>query len=292
MGNWVETYRGMVKAWEVDPVEHLTVAQYFSRLTDATFNFFGFCDLGPEHMTSAHHALATISLNARHLREFRAGDILHARTGVIAADERGATLVQQLFNSATDELAAEFEQRLRYMNLETRKGARLSESQRDAMAPYRVVWESAGPTARPAIDDIPTPLSTASDTVKPHELDLIGHMSAEHYVHRFSDACAQTLTTMGMTPGYMREHRAGLSTFAFQLRFRRELHVGNRVSVRSAVVNVGNASIRMLHRLYNVDTGDLAAELLQDGAHLNLDTRRPSRIPADIQARGQALAGG
>jgi len=289
MGDWIETYRGMVKAWEVDPVEHLTVARYFSRLTDATLNFFGFCDLGPRHMSSERHALATVSLNARYLREFRAGDVLHVRTGVTEANDRGATLIQQIYDSATNTLAAEFEQRLRYMNLETRKGATLSAQQLERLVPHRIIWEPRSPlSGSPDTNDIPTVLPSAFDTVKPQELDILGHMSAEHYIHRFSDASTQTLAVIGMSPHYMRANRVGLSTFGFRMQFRRELHVGDRVSARSAVLDVGNASIQMLHRLYNEDTGDLAAELLQYGAHLNLDTRRPSRIPEEIRAAGQA----
>jgi len=42
----------MVKAWEVDPVEHFTVAYYYNRLSDATLNFFALSGLGPAHMHS------------------------------------------------------------------------------------------------------------------------------------------------------------------------------------------------------------------------------------------------
>ena len=33
---WLETYRGTVHRWEVDNVDHFTVAYYFARFEDAT----------------------------------------------------------------------------------------------------------------------------------------------------------------------------------------------------------------------------------------------------------------
>lgn len=289
MNEWVETYRGMVKSWEIDPVEHFTVAYYFHRLADATFNFLEFCDLGPRHIASARHALATVRVEAQYLSELRAGDILHMHTGVTEVNERGVTVVQRLFNSANDELAAEFEQRLRYMNLENRRGALLSEKQIDGLTSYRVNADRKIREVDPVSHGNEGFRVTSFDTVKPQELDIIGHMSAEHYIHRFSDASTQTLATIGMDPIYMRAHRVGLSTFKFDVAFRRELHVGDRVHVQSRLVRVGNSSIQMLHRMHNVETGDLAAELNQHGVHLNMDTRRPSRVPDAIRGRAESL---
>src|SRR4029077_18686964 len=35
VADWLETYRGIVYRWEVDPNDHLTVAYYFARIADA-----------------------------------------------------------------------------------------------------------------------------------------------------------------------------------------------------------------------------------------------------------------
>ena len=41
MADWIETYRGVVNAWECDVVEHFTIAYYFDRFADATRNYPG-----------------------------------------------------------------------------------------------------------------------------------------------------------------------------------------------------------------------------------------------------------
>ena len=63
--------------------------------------------------------------------------------------------------------------------------------------------------------------------MKPWEIDVLGHMSAPFYIHRFSDALMHALARFGMTPAYLRENRVGFSTFELQGRFRRELRAGD-----------------------------------------------------------------
>ena len=88
-----------------------------------------------------------------------------------------------------------------------------------------------------------------------------------------------------MTPAYLRENRVGFSTFEFQGRFRRELRAGDRILIRSGLMHVGGSSMRIVHRMYNARTGELASEFSQYGVHLDLDARRPSRIPDEMRAR-------
>ena len=227
---------------------------------------------------------------ARYTAELRAGDVIHIESGVIDVDERGAHLAHRLYNSASGEVAAHFRLRLRYMNLDSRRGARLDPSQQEQLARYRVAWDGPEPSelGSPAGEDAFFP--TVRDTIKPWEIDVLGHMSLEFYIHRFSDASTQCLSAMGMDPPYMRANRIGFSTFEFQASFTRELNAGDRVEVRSALMHVGSSSIRILSRLYEAETGELAAELSQYGVHLDLDARRPSRIPEVIRERGQAMA--
>ena len=290
MGEWTETFRGMVKAWEVDAFEHFTVAYYYRCLGDATLNLFALCDLGPRHMFDERRALATIWSSARFRAELRAGDLLHIDSGVLDADSRGARVAHRLYNSGAGTLAAQFELRLRYMDLDSRRGAAFDPSLQSRLTPYIVAEEDARLSPPVTPQDDSSFESSAYDTVKPTELDVLGHMNVEYYVHRFSDASTQTLARFGMTPSYMRDHRVGFSTFEIQARFLRELKAGDRVRTVSTVVEAGNSSLRMLHRMYNVDSGEIACEMLQYGVHLDMDARRPSRFPSALRDAARALA--
>src|SRR4029453_6133579 len=53
MQGWIETYRGTVHRWELDNVDHFTVAYYFDRFADATANALKVLGLGATAARSA-----------------------------------------------------------------------------------------------------------------------------------------------------------------------------------------------------------------------------------------------
>src|SRR5262245_30934538 len=54
--NWLETYRGAVYRWEVDNVDHFTVAFYFQRFEDATLALLHALGLDPSALARADKA--------------------------------------------------------------------------------------------------------------------------------------------------------------------------------------------------------------------------------------------
>ena len=88
-------------------------------------------------------------------------------------------------------------------------------------------------------------IDAARDTVKPWEIDILGHFSFQFYVHRFSGAATQAMTAFGMTPDYVREQRRAMSTFEIDIRFLGELHAGDLVAVKTGLVHLGNSSFRL-----------------------------------------------
>ncbi len=288
-GGWSETYRGMVKAWECDMVEHFTVAYYYERLIDGVLNLLDEVGAGTEHIFRDRRALATVATTARYEAELRGGDLHHVESGFIHCDERGAGIGHKLFDSATGRRCAAFTVDLRYMDLEARRAAPMPADLRERIRARLVEWDGPPAEPRPAPKDESAFADSGRDTVKAWEVDVLGHMSLPFYVHRFSDANMHAITRFGMTPAYLRENRIGFSTFEFQGRFRRELRAGDRILIRSALMHAGGSSLRVLHRMYNARTGDLAAELSQFGVHLDMDARRPSRLPEEMRARAAAL---
>ena len=105
--------------------------------------------------------------------------------------------------------------------------------------------------------------------VKPWEIDAYGQCAMSFYVHRFAAANGHAIAAFGMTPVYQRERQRGFSTFEFQLEFLGDLRAGDPVVVRAGLLHVGSSSLRVFHRMSNPRTG--AA-----GRHPG-STRRPPR---------------
>jgi acyl-CoA thioesterase FadM len=289
-GAWTDTYRGTVFPWETDIVEHLTVAYYFERFADATLNLLESLGLGADYMRIERRGCVTVDCYVRYMHELRVGDILHISSAVIGVDADGLRLGHRVFNSDTGVLCATVEQRTVHMELRTRASAPLPAGPRRAAESRQVTWDGPAREARwnpPAGSD--GFLDSARDTVKPWEMDVFGQSAFPFYIHRFSAGGIQAFAQFGMTPAYMREQRRGMSTFEFQLAFQGELHAGDPVHVKTALLHLGNSSIRVLHRMFNGRTGGLVASLDQFGVHLDVDARRPTAFPDTLRERARAI---
>lgn len=289
--SWLETYRGTVYRWEVDNVDHFTVAYYFERFADATLGLLHAIGLDPGSLAGAGLACVTTDCHVRYLRELRVGDILHIRSGVIEAGDDGLVLGHQVFDSGDSTLCTTVAQRAALAEIGSRAPLPLTDARREAAEPLRVEWTPAPERAStyPETAGYDGLLDTARDTLKPWEVDTVGQAAFPAYIHRFSAANAHMLAGFGMTPAYMKAERRGFSTFEFRLRFPGALGTGDLVRVRSGLLHVGNSSMRLLHRMANVRTGEEVAILEQSGVHLDMVARRPAPLPDSLRERAKAM---
>jgi acyl-CoA thioesterase FadM len=284
---WQETYRGTVYRWEVDNNDHLTVAYYFAHLGDATLAVLEGLGLGSAYRERTGCRWVTVDVHARYMHELRVNDIMHITSGVLGVDGDGLRIGHKLFNSETGALCTTFEQRL----LHTGAGwaaVALDADARHAAAEREVAWDGPARERRPQPRALEGFEESARDTIKPWEIDTLGGPALSAYIHRFSAANAHALAAFGFTPGYMRTENRGFSTFEFQCAFTGELKAGDPVVVRSALLHVGNSSMRMLHVMVNERTGGRVASLEQSGVHLDLHARRPAPLPDALRERARA----
>ena len=289
MGEMIETVRGQVAAWECDTVEHFTVAYYFERFSDASLACNEALDLGKSYMEREGRGLATVDTYVRYTSELRGGDIFHIASGLIEAEGKRIKLGHKVFNSATGEVAATMEQTMIHFDMAKRKSEPIAMADLARLRARQIDWDGDPREPRPSPTDDAELVLTGRDTTKPWEVDVIGHVGFQFYVHRFSAALSHILAHMGMTPTMMREGRLGFSTFEFQLGFFAELSAGDLVEVRSGLAHLGRSSIRVVHRLHNRRSGVLSAELSQYGVLLNLDRRRPEAMADEFRAAAEAL---
>ena len=90
MAEWIETYRGVVSAWECDIVEHFTIAYYFDRFADATRNFLELIGEGETLYPAA--GTGTWRLYTSFTQELRAGAGFHMLSAVTHVGESSLQL--------------------------------------------------------------------------------------------------------------------------------------------------------------------------------------------------------
>ncbi|MBM3489455.1 MAG: acyl-ACP thioesterase [Alphaproteobacteria bacterium] len=288
MAGWIETYRGVVNAWETDVVDHFTVAYYFDRFADASLAIMEHLDLGPSYIAAEGKTCASVDCYVRYSQELRAGDAFHIVSAPIDANEKGLKLGHKVINSATGGVCATMEQFVLHFDTRARRAVPLPAPRLAAVREQTVAWDGEPRQTRPEPEDGPAFIDSARDSTKPWEIDLLGHVGFQFYVHRFSAGALQFMAAIGLTQEFLREAKRGFSTFEFQMRFRRELRAGQFVKVRTALTHLGGSSLCMLHRMFDAKSGEALAQLSQFGVLLDMQARRPARLPDDIRARAEA----
>src|SRR5262249_52378465 len=183
----IETYRGTVHRWEVDNVDHFTVAFYFARFEDATAALLDALGLDLRALQQGGRACVPIASRVSYQRELRVGDILHIRSGVARVDGDALIVGHQVFDSGDGALCTSVLQRVALVESGTRHPKPLDQPLRDAAASFRMDWTGDTTIEPPAppIDDSGF-VDATRDTIKPSEVDLLGEATSASLIHRFS----------------------------------------------------------------------------------------------------------
>ncbi len=278
MTNWIETYRGTVPPWECDVTEHFTIAYYFARLEDAEPNLAEALGLGERLRVGGF----TRWLDVRFARELRAGSSFQVEGAVLGLDE-GLRLGHRFVDSANGETVTWIDERWDLAN------APLSGEERGALDGRLATWE--GPVAEIRAEPKSTEgfIPTARGRVRPGDVDATGHFGIAAIVHRFTDACIQAGSAIGMDSEYMEKSRRGFSTFELALRIGGALGLDEPYLVETGVAHLGNSSLRLVHVMTDPRSGREIARLGQYGVNLDLDARRPARWPDEVRTRAAKL---
>jgi acyl-CoA thioester hydrolase len=135
-------------------------------------------------------------------------------------------------------------------------------------------------------------LVTYRGTVYPWHCDHMGHMNVASYVSKFDEASWQLMASLGLTNGRFRRDGIGMASVEQRVDYKRELHPGDVITIRSAVLEITNRSIRVTHQMTNDDTGDLVASTTIVAVHIDMVTRRAHPFPVDVRERATAMIGG
>ena len=113
----------------------------------------------------------------------------------------------------------------------------------------------------------------------------MGHMNVMWYIGKFDEASWQLLSIVGLSRARFERDGTGMAAVEQHIEYRRELHAGDVVSIRSTLLEVRDKSIRMRHEMINDGTGELAARTVIVGVHLDTTIRKARSLPPDVRER-------
>jgi acyl-CoA thioester hydrolase len=132
---------------------------------------------------------------------------------------------------------------------------------------------------------------TYRGTIYPWHCDHVGHMNVMWYVGKFDEATWNFFHRIGITPAYLRENRRGMAAVDQHIEYKRELHAGDIVSVRSTLLEIQGKKVRFRHEMVNDATGEVSAVTTLIGVHMDTDARKSCPFPAELVARAESAFG-
>ena len=128
-------------------------------------------------------------------------------------------------------------------------------------------------------------VETYRGTVYPWHCDHMDHMNVMWYVGKFDEGTWNFFSMLGVTPSYLRDNGRGMAAVDQRIAYRRELHAGDTVAVRTGVIEVREKTIRFVHEMRNAETGEVSAITLLTGVFIDTSLRKSCAFPEIFRAR-------
>jgi acyl-CoA thioester hydrolase len=132
----------------------------------------------------------------------------------------------------------------------------------------------------------------ARGAILPQDCDAFGRMRSEMFIGRISDgysayahALRQTIEEAGVDP-----ERIGTAAVEFRLRYLDWPRAGDRVELRSGLVEVGERTNTLIHWLLDPETGRPWGQAEQVVLPFDLVDRKMIALPQEVRKRLQAKA--
>lgn len=130
---------------------------------------------------------------------------------------------------------------------------------------------------------------TYRGAIYPWHCDHQGHLTVMHYFGFFDHALWQFSAVIGFGPQRLKAEERGFVDVRSTIEYRAEQHVGQLLHVETALTKIGNTSLTVHHRMFNSESGELAATLETVMLYFDLKARTKLPLPEEDKARLQAF---
>jgi len=296
-----EIWRGGVNTWECDEMGHMNVRFYVAKAMEGLVELAA--ALGMPH-AFAPYAGSTLMVREQHirfLREAHAGAALHMTGGVVEIGEDSARLLQLLWHSETGALAASFQTVVTH--IAPRDGRPFPWSRRTREMAGALAVEVPEQAAARSVSLAPVD-STASliradaldlpciarGAVLPADCDVFGRMRAEQFIGRVSDGIGRLVRGFRDTVSGTADEqpaRVGGAVLEYRLIHLAWPRAGDRLEIRSGLVDVDARAKRLVHWMIDPQTGQAWGTSEAVAITFDLDARKI--VPISEAARAELM---
>lgn len=299
MSEMIEVARSSVQTWECDQMGHMNVQFYMEKADHGLAALAVALGLGPRVARNEGARLQVSDHHVRYLREQRPGAPFFLRAGVLEVRDFGLTVYEEMVSTASGEPAATFIMEVQWVDDETREVKPFPARAKTAARELIIERPAHGsPRGLEIYDPRPTPKLSEADglgmvrtwqgQVLPSQCDAQGFLAVRHFVGIVSDGIPNLLA---QTSGTDRSKTPTIGGAALEYRFiyRRYPRVGDVLTLRSGLKQVGPKTYIWCHWLFDLETGESVATAEAIAIALDLTTRKAIPIPDDMRITLEAL---
>jgi carnitine 3-dehydrogenase len=161
-----------------------------------------------------------------------------------------------------------------------------------ASKPERLSTPLEGTGHRPWDPQAPidAPLQLLQTQVQAAWVDYNGHMSESCYLLVFGDNSDAFFRSVGIDEAYRDQGGQSLYTVETHIHNIQEVAEGEPLRLTLQLLDHDDKRVHIFHSMYHATTGDLLATAEQMLVHVDMAQGRSKPMPADLQARLQAIA--
>ena len=132
-------------------------------------------------------------------------------------------------------------------------------------------------------------VETFRGAVLASEYDPESSMNSRLYIERFDQATWFLLHAIGVTPRTVKAVGRRIAVVRQNFQYVRELRGGELVRIESGFIAIGKKHMRFLHRMVDVETGDLVATSDVTAVQASLENGKTVPLPSDQVEKAKGL---
>jgi acyl-CoA thioester hydrolase len=262
MSELVLTYTTAVNTWQCDENDHLNVQFYTEFAHEASANLMTILGLGRRAQAKAGLTVRAAEDHLRYLREFHVIDPVEVRSAPVEVGERDLLVYHEVRNQSDGSIASTIRRRIisdRPWPAAFRLRAEEARVELPASARPRSVGAGALPNftleqaRRAGLAEV------GRSQIKPAECDETGALLPRHQTGRYSDAAPMIWNHMGFDRAAMQQRQEGSVVVEMMQYYRAPIAAGEAVVVMSGLMDFTTKIIKLVHFLFDAETGTLAA---------------------------------
>ena len=132
-------------------------------------------------------------------------------------------------------------------------------------------------------------IETYRGVVYPWHCDFNEHMNVQHYVGKFDEATWHFFGHLTITASFLRKNKKGLVAVEQHLTYYKELLAGDLIVIKTQLLELKPKSITFLHKMYNSENEELAAQGKMTGVYIDKTTRKSDLLPDFVFKKARTL---